>query len=1018
VTAKVLSLSAAFLIIAIAAWAQGVIAGAVRDTSGAALPGVSVEATSPVLIEKVRAAVSDGTGQYRIEDLRPGTYTVTFSLQGFNSLKREGVELTGSFTATINAELSVGTLTETVVVTGESPIVDVQSARRQMTLSNDIVTSIPTVRSYNALLVLVPGVVSNNNDVQTGPLTTMFPIHGGRNVEGRMNVDGLNVGNPPGGNQPPNYLMDIGTAQEVTFTTSGGLGEAETAGLIMNIVPKTGGNSIQGSIYVSGSGEALLSDNFTPELEAAGLKAATPLTGLYDFSGSFGGPISRDRLWYFVNARTQGHERVNANQFYNLNAGDASKWLYAPDYDRPGFSDRTFENVAGRITWQATPRNKISVFWDEQWTCRTCEGTTTGLASPAQIVAPEADGVGALVPFRVQQATWSSPVTNRLLLDAGFGTTYYGWGNFERDGAPTRELIRVLEQCASGCAANGGIPGLTYRSQDWNANYTGQYTWRASASYVTGAHSLKIGYQGTYFTDERTAYTNNQHLQYRVSNGVPNQLTQSVSPFNARARASIAAFYAQEQWTLGRLTLQGALRFDRAHGWFPPQQVGPSRFVPTAINFPETQGVDSYKDITPRMGAAYDVFGNGKTSVKVNLGKYLLGVSTGQPQATFYNTNPTLRLPNTSTIFGVPGVQRSWNDVNGNFNPDCDLLNPLAQDLRGSGGDQCGQLSNVRFGQPVLTGNFDPEILDGWGIRPSDWSFGVSVQQQIFPRASVEVGYYRRWFNIFHVNDNLAVQASDYTEYSITAPLDPHLPGGGGYTVSGLYDVDPAKFGVIDNLTTFAGNFGQWYEHFNGVDVTLNVRTQGGLTLQGGMSTGQSVADNCDVRANLPELVATIGGGNNTTPVNTTTPYCHHASRFLTQFRGLASYIVPKIDVQVSGVYQNKPGPMLAANYAVPAAVVALSLGRPPAGNVPNVTVNLLEPGELYGDRIGQLDLRLAKILRFGRTRTTVGLDMYNALNASTVLVYNSTFVPGGTWQQPRSIITGRLIRIGGEMSF
>ena len=147
-------------------------------------------------------------------------------------------------------------------------------------------------------------------------------------------------------------------------------------------------------------------------------------------------------------------------------------------------------------------------------------------------------------------------------------------------------------------------------------------------------------------------------------------------------------------------------------------------------------------------------------------------------------------------------------------------------------------------------------------------------------------------------------------------------------------------------------------------------------------------------------------------------PYCHVAFGIQTQFRGLASYELPKIGAQLSATFQSKPGTMLAANYAVPSAVVAQSLGRPLAGNVPNVTVNLLEPGELYGDRIGQLDFRVAKILRFGRTRTTVGLDMYNALNASTVLVYNSTFVPGGIWQQPRAILTGRLIRIGGELTF
>jgi len=1013
-TMKTLSLLVWIMMIPAFAWGQAVIAGAVRDSSGSVLPGVTVEATSPALIEKVRVAVSDGTGQYRIEDLRPGTYAVTFSLPGFTTVRREGIELTGSFTATVNVELSVGALEETVVVTGESPIVDVQSARGQLTLGEEVVRSIPTVRSYNGYVVLVPGVVTQNNDVATGPTVQMFPIHGGRDVEGRLNVDGLVISNPPGGNQPPNYSADIGNAQEVTFTTAGGLGENETAGLTMNVVPKTGGNDVQGSVYFSASGEALQSSNFTPELRAAGLREPTPLTKLYDFSAAVGGPIMRDRIWYFANARVQGSHRINANQFYNLNAGDPTKWTYAPDLSRPGFTDSTFDNVSARITWQATRRHKFGIFWDEQAICRSCEGAGTRL-----INSPEAVGVSTQKPFRVQQATWSSPLTNRVLLDAGLGTTYYRYGPFERTPS-TRHLIRVVEQCAGGCAANGNIPGIAYRSADFQNHKAGAYNWRASASYVTGAQSFKIGYQGTYFIDDRQYYSNDHDLTYRVNNGVPNQLTMTVSQPQL-ARAAIAALYVQDQWTLGRLTLQGALRYDRARGWFPAQQVGPSRWVPEPIVFAETPGVDSYHDITPRMGAAYDLFGNGKTALKASLGKYLLGVSTGQP-LTFYNTNPVLRLANTNPLFGVLGVQRAWTDANGNWEPDCDLLNPFAQDLRASGGDFCGQMSNTAFGKPILTGNFDPDVLKGWGIRPSDWSLSVAVQQQLFARASVEVAYHRRWFQNFNVTDNLAVEPSDFEPFSVTAPLDPHLPGGGGYTISGLYDLKPNKFGLIDNMMTLASKYGAWTEHFDGVDVTLNIRTRGGFTFQGGTSTGRSVTDTCDVRANLPEFTAIpstgIGPGNMMSAVSPVHPHCYYNTGILTQLRALTVYVVPKIDVQVSSVYQNKPGPMLSANYAVPAAVVAQSLGRMPSGNVPNITVNLIEPGTIYGDRISQLDIRLAKILRFGRTRTTLGVDLYNALNSNTVLTYNPTFVPGVQWQQPRAVMSARLVRISGELSF
>jgi hypothetical protein len=1015
---KALAIAALIILIPTVARAQAVIAGAVRDTSGAVLPGVTVEASSPALIEKVRTAISDGSGQYRIEDLRPGVYKVSFSLPGFSTFEREGVELTGSFTATINAEMRVGALEETVTVTGESPIVDVQSARRQTVLSNDVLKAIPTVRSYNALVVVVPGVVTNTNDVATGTATTQFPIHGGRNNEGRMTIDGLNIGNPPGGNQPPGFSVDVGNSEEISFTTSGGLGESETGGLVMNVVPKTGGNTLHGSAFYSGSGKNLQADN-TEGIE--GIAAPTPLTKIYDLNGAIGGPILRDKLWYFATARTQGSTRVNANMFYNLNAGDPTKWLYAggPGISEPGFSDRTWDNISGRITWQVSPRNKFGAYWDEQWVCRNCQGATIGITTPP-VASPEAIGPGQTLPLRVPQVTWSSPITNRLLFDAGFGGTYYGWGNFEREDNNTRDLIRVTEQCAAGCANNGGRPDLVYRSQDWGDNRTGSYTWKGSMSYVTGRHSLKVGYQGTLMTDDRTWYSNNNDLWYRFNNGIPNQLTQTISPWVNDARAGWDAFFAQEQYTMGRMTLQGALRFDVARSWFPEQNIGPDRFLSIAYHFPETKGVDSYKDITPRMGAAFDVFGNGRTAVKVNLGKYLEGVGVS---TTYANSNPTLRVPRTTGTFGVVGASRTWIDADGDLVADCDFSNPLAHGnssaVNGGGGaDFCGQLSNTRFGQPVLTGDYDPDLLSGWGVRPSDWSFGLSVQQQLMARMSLEVGYYRRWFDGFTLNDNRALQPEDLTPYSIVAPLDSRLPNGGGYPISGLYNVVPSKSGQVDDLATVASKYGEWYQYFNGFDITLNLRTQGGLTLQGGTSTGQNVADNCDVRDNLPELSVGIGAGLVGSNVSMTSPYCHVAYGWLTQLRGLGSYVIPKIDAQVSAVFQSKPGQLLAANYAMPASDVARFLGRPPSGNVPNVTFNLIEPGSMYGDRVNQLDFRVAKNFRFGSTRSMLSVDLYNVMNASAILTYNQNFVPNGTWLQANSVLTGRLARISVDFSF
>jgi hypothetical protein len=310
------------------AHAQASITGVVRDPSGAVLPGVTVEAASPALIEKARTATTDGSGQYRIVDLRPGTYVVTFTLTGFNTVRRDGIELTGAQTSSVNVELRIGALEETVTVTGESPIVDVQSVRRETTVQGDVIAALPTSRSYGSLFQLVPAVTGGSRDVQTRPGLVVFGGPGGRATEGRLQVDGLAVGAPLSGGGVSGYLPDIANAQEVTFTTSGGLGEAEVGGPTMNIVPKTGGNQVRGTIYGAGVSSGLVGSNYTPELQAAGLRTPGQLLKLWDFTAGVGGPILRDRIWYFANTREEGSWQSVPGMYRNLNAGDPTKFTY------------------------------------------------------------------------------------------------------------------------------------------------------------------------------------------------------------------------------------------------------------------------------------------------------------------------------------------------------------------------------------------------------------------------------------------------------------------------------------------------------------------------------------------------------------------------------------------------------------------------------------------------------------------------------------------------------------------
>jgi len=988
---------------------QSSMTGVVRDTSGAVLPGVTVEASSPVLIEKVRTATTDETGQYRIIELRPGVYTLTFTLTGFTTIKHEGLELPGEFVMTVNADMRVGRLEESITVSGESPIVDVQSARRRRTLDNTLIEALPAAQGYAAVMVLMPSMIQSgggNNNVQLSPGMIVFGGRGGRGNEGIAQTDGIGTGAAINGGGVSGYGR-LDTTEEVVMTSSGGLGDVEVGGPIVNLIPRTGSNTFTNRFQASGLNGAMQGSNYTQDLKDAGLR--TPAKTNYQWDGSLmhGGPVVKDRLWFFYATRYAGSGTDVPGVFFNKNAGDPNKWTYEADLSRPARNSSSGSITPTlRLTAQVSRSVQVGAFVDAGG-FRLSDQPQIGVVGAATLATPETGTVGGTTrsPMFQYKGTWT--VTSKLLLDASFGTYHQNWNGRERPDN-NRDLIRVTEQCTTGCPNNGGLGGLVYRAQVWNADYMEPNRWQAAATYVTGAHNMKFGYQGVFHWNVQGPHGNDHNLEYRMDDGVPNQLTQTLRPYLTDSRVRYDAFYAQDTWTRGKFTWQGALRYDHAWSYYAQTQIGPTNFLPTAVVFPESKGVLGYHDISPRIGLAYDLFGNGKTAVKFNAGRYLEAAVNNN--GNYSELSPFNRTPTS--------VTRSWVDANGNYRPDCDLMNGQAQDLRASGGDSCGRWSDLNFGKEVFSLSYDEAVLKGWYNRPSDWQIGATVQHEVLPRISVEASYVRRWLQNFTVTDNRAVTPADFTEFNAIAPADPRLPNGGGYVVGPLYNVIPTMFGVTDNYRTYSPAYGNVSMVYNGIDINVAARLRNGLQVQGGTSTGQQVIDTCEIRAKLPEQSsagASSQGGIAYSPVN---PYCHEAPGITTRATAAVTYMIPKIDVQFASTLTSSPGVPLQANWSVPNAIARQWLGRDLSGSAPNVTVNLLEPGQMRSDRVNILDFRVGKVLRQGERRMLFAVDLYNSLNLDTVLTYNQTYVPNGSWLIPQSVLTARTVKLTLQYDF
>jgi hypothetical protein len=987
------------------AHAQSSFTGVVKDTSGAVLPGVTVEAASPVLIEKTRSVTTGADGAYRLVDLRPGVYTLTFALEGFSTIKREGLELPSNFTMTVNSELKVGSLEETLTVTGAAPTVDVQTTTKSQVLNREALDAIPTGRTIQGMGQLITGVSLNIPDVggSRAMQQTYMSTHGLGASQTTVQVDGLMVNGLDGDGAVQNYF-NSSMSQEMVYTTSGASADVSGGGVRLNMIPRDGGNTLTGSGFFGFQDKSFQSNNLTDDLRARHLSTPDGIDRLFNVEGSVGGPIRNDKVWFFGSARSFHLNTLPADALVSIPGTELPNRAPTPSTE-PGVDKQSINSFQARIVWQISQGTKFSVYNDRLLKNRGA-AMTAGF-DPATAAQPWNSPIYTTGAVKV-----TSTLSSRLLLEGGFSTNYERYNIIMEPGIQkqrgTPEWYTQINKQDVSLGTQWGAAVNT------SGQYPDRYAFSTSVSYVSGAHNTKVGIQDTWGRYHRTREANGD-IRALFRNGVASQAQLLNTPLdwhdNLKADLGI---YGQDTWTLNRLTLNYGARWEYfAHGI--PLETAPAGRWTAARTFGPVDW-PTWKSFSPRGGAVYDLFGNQKTALKFSIGRYEQAGSTGFSES--YNP------------LALTSATVDWTDLNSDGVPQGDLgcvyltagceLN-LAQ-------------MPIGFGVASLS-NVDPDIKRMYNIETS-----ISVQHELMSGVSVSGGWYHRDFKNLRRRDNLLQSFDDYTPYDIYSPIDGSL-----ITV---YNVSAAKRSAISYLDTNASSDRKMW--FNGFEYNFNARLPRGITVFGGGMSERTIAQVCDEQSN-PNLLL----------------YCDQTKSgipFRTQFK-IAGSIPFRYGIQAGFSFQTLPGyglgvGALAGREGGPtgptgqpsatqlntpngagtvwqitstttysASMPCVTQGKCQAGQrvdpgltVSSLNVPLIAPNTEFGDRINQLDFNVTKSIKIGRVNVMPKFDLFNALNVSpvyavrtsgSVLLYGTS-----SYLQPQSILNGRTFQIGANVKF